>query len=644
MSKKAYAILPYKELSSLIKQSSSELDLDLSIREGNVEAALPAALEAEKNGADIIISRGGTAEIIRKHIKVPVVDIPVSDVDLLKILYPLRDQNKTILVVGFKNAVYKCHSVAQILGIRTIDLTVPYETKTYNFDYIKQQAEKLIKEYNVDTIIGDQTAIVNLQSFCESLYLIKSSRDDVIMAIDKTKNALSTYSHFIKSKIAPVSSVLDFIDDAIISTDDEGIITIFNKSAENYISYNQKSAIGKKLDEIDSNNQYFSKLKDSISNVLKTNQPEYKQINLKSSRYIINTTPIIIAKKTRGVVSSLKNVKHQEKEGNNSYKKYINGFSNKYTFSDIITRDPEILQIIERAKYFSKTNAAILIEGESGVGKEIFAQSIYSLSPRHEKPFIAVNCAAFPPQLLESELFGYEGGTFTGAQKGGKKGLFELADGGTLFLDEIGEMDLSMQVKFLRALEEKQIKRIGGSKIINVDVQIITATNRDLKQMVSEGNFRTDLYYRINLLKLDIPPLKDRIDDIEYIAVHFINMFNRKHSLLIESISKDAITLLKNYRWPGNIRELKNIIERTVLTIRKGIIRAEDIKTTAPEITDSSMSEKKNTSSEILSGTMAEIKCKAALQALKDSRYNKSLAARKLGIDRSTLDRLLEQS
>ena len=644
MSKKAYAILPYKELSSLIEQSSSELDLELNIREGNVEAALPAALEAEKNGADIIISRGGTAEIIRKHIKVPVVDIPVSDVDILKILYPLREQNKTILVVGFKNAVYKCHSVAQILGIRTIDLTVPYETKTYNFDYIKQQAEKLIKEYNVDTIIGDQTAIVNLQSFCESLYLIKSSRDDVIMAIDKTKNALSSYSHFIKSKISPVSSVLDFIDDAIISTNEEGIITIFNKSAENYISYNQKSAIGKKLDEIESNNQYFSKLKDSLSNVLKTNQPEYKQINLKSSSYTINTTPIIIGEKTRGVVSSLKSVKFPTGEENRSYKNFINGFSSKYTFSDIITRDPEILQIIERAKYFSKTNAAILIEGESGVGKEIFAQSIYSLSPRHEKPFIAVNCAAFPPQLLESELFGYEGGTFTGAQKGGKKGLFELADGGTLFLDEIGEMDLSMQVKFLRALEEKQIKRIGGNKIIDVDVQIITATNRDLKQMVSEGNFRTDLYYRINLLKLDIPPLKNRIDDIEYLTVNFINQFNRKHSLLIESINEEAITLLKNYSWPGNIRELKNILERTVLTIRQGIIRVEDIKKTAPEITGNSVLEKGNACSEILSGTLAEIKCKAALQALKDSRYNKSLAARKLGIDRSTLDRLLEQS
>ena len=463
------------------------------------------------------------------------------------------------------------------------------------------------------------------------------------MAIDKTKNALSSYDHFIKSKISPVSSVLDFIDDAIISTNDEGIITIFNKSAENYISYNQKSAIGKKLDEIESSSQYFSKLKNSISNVLKTNQPEYKQIDLKSSRYVINTTPIIIDRKTRGVVSSLKNIKLPEENESSSYKKYINGFSSKYTFSDIVTRDPEILQIIERAKYFSKTNAAILIEGESGVGKEIFAQSIHSSSPRNDKPFIAVNCAALPPQLLESELFGYEEGTFTGAQKGGKKGLFELADGGTLFLDEIGEMDLSMQVKFLRALEEKQIKRIGGNKIINVDVQIITATNRDLKQMVSEGDFRTDLYYRINLLKLDIPPLKNRVDDIEYLTVNFINMFNRKHSLLIESINEEAVSLLKNYCWPGNIRELKNIIERTVLTIRQGVIRENDIKNTAPEITGwtSLTGEKEN--GELLTGTMAEIKCKAALQALKESHYNKSLAARKLGIDRSTLDRLLEQ-
>ena len=201
-----------------------------------------------------------------------------------------------------------------------------------------------------------------------------------------------------------------------------------------------------------------------------------------------------------------------------------------------------------------------------------------------------------------------------------------------------------MQVKFLRALEEKQIKRIGGNSIIDVDVQIITATNRDLKDMVSDGDFRTDLYYRINLLKLDIPPLKNRIDDIEYLAVHFINFFNRKHSLLIESISEEAVTLLKNYCWPGNVRELKNIIERTVLTIRQGIIRENDIKNSAPEITGRTSHKGDKESSEILTGTMAEIKCKAAVHALKESHYNKSLAARKLEIDRSTLDRLLEQA
>ena len=641
MSKKVYAIIPYKELSTLIEQSSNELDLDLNIREGHVEAALPAAREAEKNGAEIIISRGGTADIIRKHIKIPVVDIPVSDADILRILYPLRDQNKTILVVGFKNAVYKCHSIAQILGIKIKEITVPYETKSYNFDYIKHKADLLIKKYNVDTIIGDQTACVNLQSFCESLYLIKSSKDDVMQAIDKTKDTLASYSSFIKSKIAPVSSVLDFIDDAIISTNDRGIITIFNKSAEHYISSNQNSAIGKSLEEIESDNKYFKTIKESISNVLKTNTPEYQQIDSKSSKCILNTTPIIIDSKTRGVVASMKNIKDEE-EINQRHKNFINGFSSRYNFSDIISRDPEILQIIERAKYFAQTNAGILIQGESGVGKEIFAQSIHSSSSRKDKPFVAVNCAALPPQLLESELFGYEGGAFTGAQRGGKKGLFELADSGTLFLDEISEIDQNMQVKFLRTFEEKQIKRIGGSKLIDIDVQIIAATNRDLNRMVSEGDFRADLFYRINLLKLDIPPLRNRKDDIEYLTAHFIKLFNRKHSLLIESISEEAVILLKDYCWPGNIRELKNVIERIALTIRQGNIKENDIKTLAPEI-----AEKTETGIEtesLFSGTMTEIKCKAALNALKECHYNKSLAARKLGIDRSTLDRLLDQS
>ncbi len=643
MPDRAYAILPYKELTSLIEQSSTEFDLNLKIREGNVEAALPAAIEAEKNGAEIIISRGGTAEIIRKYTKIPVVDIPVSDIDILRILYPLRDQNKSILIVGFRNAVYRCHSIAQVLGLNVKELTIPYETREYNFDYIKCQAEKLIKQYEVDTIIGDQTAYVNLQSFCESLYLIKSSKDDVIEAIGKTKNVLSSYNRMLQANVNPVRSVLDFIDDAVISTDDKGIITIFNRSAEQLFSKSQELTIGKRIEELPIEEKHFSSLKKTIIKVLKTNVPEYQELETGTSeRCMLNTTPIIIDNRIKGSVSTIKNVSEWKQISCQKHRTCVNGFSSRYNFNDIVTKDPDFRQIIETAKSFSKTNATILIEGESGVGKELFAQSIHSTSSRSEKPFVAVNCAALPSQLLESELFGYSEGSFTGAQKGGKKGLFELADNGTIFLDEISEIDQNLQVKFLRVLEEKQIMRIGGSRVININVQVITATNKPLKQLVLSGDFRSDLYYRINLLKIQIPPLRERKDDIEYLASHFIRVFNIDHSLQIESLSEDVLRLMRNYYWPGNVRELKNIIERIALTIRQGNIKISDIKNIASELSEKSDKNKDGIDKNLYDGTLAEIKYRAAYKALHDSNFNKSLAARKLDIDRSTLERLLE--
>lgn len=234
------------------------------------------------------------------------------------------------------------------------------------------------------------------------------------------------------------------------------------------------------------------------------------------------------------------------------------------TLSQIVGKSNEITELKNKIRSFSQSISTILIRGETGTGKELVARSLHSLSPRSEKPFITINCAAIPDSLLESELFGYEEGTFTGASKGGKAGLFELGNNGTVFLDEIGDMPLHLQAKLLRVLQEKQVIRLGGFHPIDLDVRIIAATNHDLEKLVQEKRFRSDLFYRLNILPINIPPLRNRISDLDQLVFHFIDKYNVRLNKNILGIESDFLELLKSYRWPGNVRELENAIEYAI--------------------------------------------------------------------------------
>jgi transcriptional regulator with PAS, ATPase and Fis domain len=238
---------------------------------------------------------------------------------------------------------------------------------------------------------------------------------------------------------------------------------------------------------------------------------------------------------------------------------------------DMIIASKEMLEIMQRSSRIAKLDTTVLITGKSGTGKEILANYIYKNSTRNHAPFIKINCAAIPESLIESEFFGYEKGSFTGANVEGKRGFFDVANNGTLFLDEVGELPLSMQSKLLRAIQEKEIMRIGGSAPIPIDVRIIAATNKNLEKAMEEGKFREDLFYRLNVIPIDIPPLKHRKEDIELLALSFIEQFNRKYDEK-KTIEKSAVQVLLNYEWPGNIRQLKNIIERLVVTTEGSLI------------------------------------------------------------------------
>lgn len=315
----------------------------------------------------------------------------------------------------------------------------------------------------------------------------------------------------------------------------------------------------------------------------------------------------------------------------------------KYTFKDIIGNDVELKKVINTAKVVAMTPATILIRGESGTGKEIFANAIHNTSPRRNEKFVKINCSSLPEELLESELFGYKEGAFTGARRGGKKGLFQEADKGTLFLDEIGDVSSKMQVKLLRVLQEKEVMPVGSTEVIPVDVRIICATNKPLEEMVEKGEFREDLYYRLNVFPLLIPPLRERLEDIEGIVRYLINQYSEFYCRSVRDIEPQAIELLKQMQWQGNVRELENVLSRALINIKADgeVLKEEDIsialgyqkKTIAINTTQDITNQLPIKIKEAVE--LTEKKC--IENALKNSNGDKNQAAYQLGIPLRTL-------
>lgn len=310
-----------------------------------------------------------------------------------------------------------------------------------------------------------------------------------------------------------------------------------------------------------------------------------------------------------------------------------------FDFGNIIGQAPTLKEVLTRVEQVAPTASTVLLRGETGTGKELVARAIHLNSDRADKPFVAVNCAAISPELLESELFGHEKGAFTGAV-GERKGRFELADGGTLFLDEAGDIPANVQVKLLRVLQEREFERVGGTRPISVDVRIISATNRDLEAMISDGKFRQDLYYRLNVFPIVLPPLRERGDDVLLLAEHFLEKFATRNRRGPRMIAADAQAALKSYPWPGNVRELQNIIERSSIIAIGAELTAQylDLQTPTKNFPLASSSiAKANTNGQSIRSRLADEEKAAILLAVENCRGNIAATARNLGINRSTL-------
>lgn len=366
-----------------------------------------------------------------------------------------------------------------------------------------------------------------------------------------------------------VEAILKCTGEGIIITDENLKIVECNDNVLGILGLKKEELLGKNI-------RGFCNDIDFINKCLKLGKG-YKSheclftINNIITRCIVNIMPIEKGEKLIGVVITFRDTRHMHKIVNNMV-----GYTANFTFDDVITVNDNMKNIIKYSKKAAVTDCSILLEGNSGTGKDVFAQAIHNHSKRAKGPFVAVNCAAIPRELVESELFGYEKGAFTGANKGGYPGKFELADGGTIFLDEIGELPLDIQSKLLRVLDNYKIVRVGATYEKKVNVRVIAATNRNLIDEVNKKNFRYDLYYRLNVMGIKLIDLKDRVEDIELLAKYFIQRLN-KRDMNNKQIDKDALEGLKEYKWIGNIRELRNIIEKSYYLCDNNLITREFI-------------------------------------------------------------------
>ena len=435
-----------------------------------------------------------------------------------------------------------------------------------------------------------------------------------------------------KKKNTEQNVILDSISEGVFTVNSDWCITSFNRAAELITGISRKIAVGKHCRDI--LRADICETGCTLAQTMQTGKPIMNKavhiIDAKGKKRAIAISTALLKDKTGEVIGGVETFRDTSLI--EQLRKEIEG---RYSCEDIISQSHKMQNLFAILPNIAESSTTILIEGQSGTGKELFARAIHNLSFRKDKAFIAVNCGALPDTLLESELFGYKAGAFTDAKKD-KPGRFALSQGGTIFLDEIGDISASVQVKLLRVLQDKTFEPIGGISPVKADVRIIAATNKKLEQLVKEGKFRDDLYYRINVMKLELPPLRERKEDIPLLVEHFIGRFNRLHNKNICCITNEVTAALLSYNYPGNVRELENIIEHCFVLCEGEIIETKHLPSSVQPLL------KTQSAQESEPATIKQMEIILIKQALKRNKGNRTAAAKQLGIDKSTLFRKMK--
>jgi len=508
-------------------------------------------IELEKKGANVIIARSGGYHYTLGKVNVPVINLKINTLDVLYSIMTAEKYNKKLVLVLSGYDKFDYNEWKSLIHSELI-------MEVY---YTVEEIEGVISKYkdihDEVVIIGGGIPCSYAKSFnMDNINIIASDetvRDTVFRARQIVDNIFEQ-----KYTNSVLRNVLDNVHDAIIAVNKEENVILFNEKAEELFKIDKNDILHKKLMDI------FPELS-FTSNVLMNKKNIVNEIiQIKNIVVTANINLMKVDGQIEGVLCTFQDItKLQGLEKKIRYEMNKKGLTAKYKFDDIITFNSLMKNILARAAKIGRSDSTAIIFGESGTGKEMIAQSIHNASERSSEPFVAVNCAALTESLLESELFGYEDGAFTGARKGGKSGLFELAHGGTIFLDEINSISINLQTKLLRVLEEKEVMRIGSDYVIPLNVRILAASNENLKSKIKDGSFRSDLFYRLSILDLNIPPLRRRKDDIIPLFKYFINTFAKTKGL--DEVDIELEQKLLRYSWPGNVRELRNAAERYIL-------------------------------------------------------------------------------
>lgn len=617
-------IATYPEMKRILTELVADTPIKLNCIHAQFETAATIAQSLEDD-IDVILTRGGTGHFIKNAVSsIPVIIIPISPFDLSASVSKLPPETKRIGLLNYGRPIF---------GTDQIEMW--YQKKIHQYLFFDHETLKqAVADADRDccqVVFGGSSGCmyanktgmqgIEIVSGYESIYQALLSAVDVFLA--KTEE---------RKQAVRLEAAFNSLNEGIALNDEHGNFTLFNSTARHLFHLDQDAAARENITTLP--------MGEHCLNAFHSQSEEQNYLQKLYEKTInISHFPVQIGNEFIGQVSTFQDVtKIQYLEGKIRKQLGNRGFQARYTFDDIIAANKDMKNIKKRAELFAQTDFAILIEGESGVGKELFAHSIHNASPRQAGPFVAVNCAAIPEQLLESELFGYASGAFTGARKDGKQGLFEMAHNGTIFLDEIGEIPKYIQVRLLRVLQEKEVMRVGDDKIITVNCRVISATNKNLSDLIKKGEFRQDLFYRLNILSIFVPPLRYRKEDILVLAEHFFKNVNlpsydiKKVMPLIESMN--------TYGWPGNARELNNICLRiaaltgrdslsdeTLLTDSVGIMIHQNPDTITLNI-NSALS---------LKEALSEAENQYILAILEQTKNNQTLAAKRLGIGRTTL-------
>lgn len=619
-----------EEIGNTVKAYADPTTMDFEVHLATMEEALPVARDLLAAGVEVILGGGATGKLLRRQLEEPAVTIARTHLDIIRALKRAGVHGSPVGLTTFADPTDGLDELAEIARL---------EVREIVFNSTLELIEGIGRAVaqGVTCIVGGGVCRKIAGTLGREGVIILPGREAIQRAMQEAVS-IATARRAQRRRAERLRVILESISEGVVGVNQEGRVDVLNPAAADRLGLDPKQAMGQPLPDV---------VKGAgLSQALREGRASLDQLRqLRGEEVVVSAAPILVGGQIAGAVATFKPAERIRSINRKlSEKLKAAGFVARHDLEQLVGSSREMEQVRQRARKYAPTGAALLIQGETGTGKEILAQAIHRLSPQAAQPFLAVNCSALPESLLESELFGYEEGAFTGAKRGGKPGLFELAQGGTLFLDEVADISPALQVRLLRALEEKTVMRVGGQRFIPVEVRVISSSYKDLAQESRRGYFRPDLYYRLAVLRLWLPPLRQRLGDIPAIAEHLMRRAGADPVLL----GAEGLELLADHDWPGNVRELDALLKRFVLLAtdhrdRQALLQQlmEEIRgeqELEPAVPPSAQSPTPQSLREAIESFEHQV----IEQTLASCRFNRQEAARRLGISPNTLWRKLK--